>query len=269
MRRLLLAAVAALAFPGSALADPVTLHPVGHGQDSHASWRAQQGLRDDRGDANQALYLENSQRRETHAAAHVEGLEGLRADLLTGLQYLHRRDSVCNVIAPRWAIFVRGRSGREYVANLGCATSPPGAAPPGWVRRFWAQPVIRTAILRAGGTDAFRGTITGLALVLDRSVGVAWIDNVVVQSRFDQALWTYAGDNGAPTRLNPFTATQLLLLGAEPTDWELLTTEELLATLTEEERALVNEDADPVPPPDPMHEEASTADPTATEPATG
>ena len=246
MRRLVLAALAALMLPAGAAAGDLTLHPVGHGEESYAHWDAKDGQVDSNGNAEQALYMQNTGRVFTAAAAHVLGIEGLRANLLVGLAYEHRVDSVCNRFSPRWAIFVQGRSGREYLANLGCATSPPTPAAPGWVRRSWPQAVIRTALLRAGGNDALAGTITRLALVYDRTRGFAYLDNIFARSRFGSQVWTYAGDNGDQSRVNPFSATEWELLAAAPTAYEEMTNDELLATLTDEEWALIREDADEV-----------------------
>jgi hypothetical protein len=244
VRVLLVAAFAALVLPAGALAD-LTFHPLAMGEHTYASWKAKDGQHDSMGNADQAFYLQNGAPRRTAAAGLVHGIEGLRADLLVGLSYEHRDDSVCTPLAPRWTIFVQGRA-RMFAANLGCATSPPQpGSTPGWTRRSWPQAVIRAALLRAGGTDALRGTITRLALVLDLAGGSAWLDNITARSRVETAIWTYAGDNGQPSP-GPLTDAELQLFAAEPTAYELMTNEELLATLSEEEWAIIREDADEV-----------------------
>src|SRR5205823_6387400 len=92
----------------------------------------------------------------------------------------------------------RGKSGKEYLVNLGCALTPGRPTDdPHWIQRFFTQAVIRAEILRqTGKTDALAGTIEGLALVMDRSQGSVFLDNVRVVSKTAQKTWTYAGDNG-------------------------------------------------------------------------
>ena len=244
MRALIVAVAAALALPAAAFAE-LTFHPLAHGDHTYASWKAKEGQLDSHGNAEQAFYLQNAELRGTAASGVVQGIEGVRTSGLTGLSYEHRHDSVCTPLSPRWALFLQGARSfegqrRQYLVNLGCATSParPGSEP-GWIERTWPQPVIRTAILRAGGTDALAGRVLRLALVLDRAVGSAWLDNIVVRSQQERGVWTYAGDNGQG-QPSSFSATELLLLGAEPTEYELMTEDELLATLTVDEWELIS-----------------------------
>jgi hypothetical protein len=230
--------------------DGVWLFPASHGTGTIAAWRAQEGEADDQGVANQAVLLEKDvAAADTSAAAHVVGVEGQQVRFLVSLAYEYRvKDGVCGVTDPRWALFVRGQSGREYVVNLGCKLTPsaPGAEP-GWIRKNATQAFIRAETLRKGGTDAFNGEVTGLALVFDRIIGHVFVDNIRVQTRLVRNVWTFAGDNGGTTPPGgpSFTANQSGLLAAPLSANEQLTADDLLATLTLDESAVVNADADP------------------------
>ena len=85
-----------LAFPVTAIAGSVTLHPAGFGENSRANWKAQQGLPDSTptGNPNQALYFQKMTATATFAAgvAVIRGFEGQSADVITGLQWYHRVD---------------------------------------------------------------------------------------------------------------------------------------------------------------------------------
>src|SRR5205085_8328345 len=102
--------------------DVLTLYPVGGGQDTYAAWKAQEGRPDSQGTANQALYLQHLS--AAPAAAHVRGLEGTKVTLLASLSYEHRVPGTCTKTDPRWTIFIRGKSSKEYLVNLGCALTP-------------------------------------------------------------------------------------------------------------------------------------------------
>src|ERR671931_2878789 len=129
--------------------DVLTLYPVGGGQDTYAAWKAQEGRPDSQGTANQALYLQNlTPAPNTAAAAIVRGLEGTNVTLLASLSYEHRVPGTCTLTDPRWTIFIRGKSGKEYLVNLGCALTPARpTADPRWIQRFFAQAGIRAEIL--------------------------------------------------------------------------------------------------------------------------
>ena len=248
MRRITSALVAAGALvfvaPAGATDDGLWLFPASHGAGTVAAWRAQEGEADAAGAANQAILLEKDVAApDTSAAAHVIGLEGQTPRGLT-LAYEYRaKDGTCTVTDPRWALFVQGRSGRQYEVNLGCRVAPasPGAEP-GWIRRTFPRAFIAAEVVRKGGSDALGGQVSGLALVFDRVVGHVFVDNIRAQARIANT-WTFAGDNGG---LNPpggtpaFSAEQTALLAAPFTSDEQLTQDELFATLTPEEWAEVN-----------------------------
>jgi hypothetical protein len=222
--------------------DVLTLYPVGGGADTYAAWKAQEGRPDSQGTANQALYLQHLS--NSPAAAHVRGLEGTKVTLLASLAYEHRVPGTCTRTDPRWTLFIRGKSGKEYLVNLGCALTPGRPTDdPHWIQRFFAQPVIRAEIMRQTRTkeDALAGTIEGLALVMDRSQGSVFLDNVRVVSKIAQKTWTYAGDNGNAVPSSPpaFTAEQSALLAQPiPTDSQF-DEDVLMPSLTPDEQAAI------------------------------
>jgi hypothetical protein len=248
MRRITTALVAAgaLALVGAAGAtdDGLWLFPVSHGTDTIAAWRAQNGETDDQGLANQAVLLEkDSFAGDNSAAAHLIGLEGQPVrDVALAFEY-RVRDGVCTPTDPRWALFVHGRSGREYEVNLGCTLAPKSAgAEPGWIRRTFARALVSAQVFRKGRSDALAGEVSALALVFDRSVGHVYVDNIHAQARVGNT-WTFAGDNGGttpPGGTPEFSPTQLALLAAPFSADEQLTQDELFASLSAEEWAQID-----------------------------
>jgi hypothetical protein len=242
---LVLAGVAAAATSGNVL----TLFPAGGGQGTYAAWKAQEGRADSSGSANQALYLQNLTGAEnTAASAIVKGFEGTQVRFLTSLGYEYRvKGSTCTKTDPRWTLFIRGRSGKRYLVTLGCAVTP--ARPtgdPAWIGRVFTQQLIRAEVLKQEGSDAFAGTVDGLAFVMDRSKGEVFADNLEVASRTASKTWTFAGDNGNGAPGAPsFSAEDQALLAAPIPDVALLDEADLMASLTPEEQAVIAEDADP------------------------
>ena len=223
--------------------DVLTLYPVGGGSNTYAAWKAQEGRPDSQGTANQALYLQNlTPAPNTAAAAHVTGFEGTPLTALVSLSYEHRVPGLCSKTDPRWTLFIRGKSGRQYVVNLGCALTPGRATTdPRWIQRIFTQAVIRAEVLRqTKGTDALAGKISGLALVVDRTAGSLDVDNVSVRSKTATKIWTYAGDNGNAVSGAPaFTAEQYALLGAPIPDDPQFDEDVLMPSLTAEEQAAI------------------------------
>jgi hypothetical protein len=243
----------ALAVAGVAAAatsvDALTLYPAGGGQQTYAAWKAHEGQPDSRGIGNQALYLQNlTGAGGTAAAAHVRGFEGTEVRSLVNIGYEHRKDSTCTKTDARWTLFVRGNSGKHYLVTLGCAVTPPHAtADPAWIGRLWTQQSIRAEVLQQRGSDAYAGTVEGLAFVMDRSNGDFWADNIRVRSRSATKVWTFAGDNGDASSGEPpsFSAEDRALLAEEIPATALLDEAELLASLSPEQQATIAEDADP------------------------
>ena len=254
MRSILTLGVAAAAFALAGVAaadttgDQLTLQPVSHGAQSHANWQAQVGRPDSQGTANQALVLEAPGTPDTSAAALFHGFEGTRVRDLSSLAYEHRVGSTCTKTDPRWTVFIRGRSSRMYLLNLGCAVTPPRPTDdPKWVQRLFAQPVIQAAIVTQVGRkfaqDALNGTVTDLALVVDRSKGAVYLDNILVRTRTATKRWTFAGDNGNGVPGGPadFTAEESAMIAAPLVDEALWDEADVLASITPEDQALIDE----------------------------
>ena len=245
-------AALALAIAATAAADTtgtvLTLQPVSHGAQTQASWQAQQGRTDSQGNADQALVLEAPGTPDTSGAALVRGLDGVRVRDLQSLSYQHRVPATCSKTDPRWTVFIKGRGAKTYLINLGCGVTP--ARPtddPHWIERVFSQSLIQAEIIRqaprGSASDALAGTIEQLALVVDRTKGAAYLDNISVRARTVRKVWTYAGDNGAgiPGAPADFSADELTLLAAPLADEALWDEADVLASITPEEQALIDE----------------------------
>jgi hypothetical protein len=224
----------------------LTLNPVSHGAQSHANWQALEGRPDSSGSANQALVLEAPGTPDTSAAALFRGFEGARVRDLQALGYEYRVGSTCTKTDPRWTLFIHGKGTRTYLVNLGCAVTP--ARPtddPQWIRRVFTLPVIQSEIVRQvpSPSDALNGTVGDLALVVDRSKGPAYLDNIEVRSRTVRKVWTFAGDNGngSPSGPPDFSADELSMLAAPLAAEALWDEADVVASITTEEQALIDE----------------------------
>jgi hypothetical protein len=245
-------AALALAIAATAAADTtgtvLTLHPVSHGAKTQASWQAQQGRPDSQGSGNQALVLQAPGTADTSAAALVQGLDDVRVRDLQSLSYQHRVPATCSKTDPRWTLFIKGRGAKTYLINLGCGVTP--ARPtddPNWIERTFSQSLIQAEIVKqapkGAASDALAGTIEQLALVVDRTKGTTYLDNVSVRTRTVRKVWTYAGDNGTGVPGGPadFSAGESTLLAAPLADEALWDEADLLASITPEEQALIDE----------------------------
>jgi hypothetical protein len=241
------ALVSAFVLAGVAAADTtgdvLTLYPAGGGASTYAAWKAQEGRPDSQGTANQALLLQNlTPAPNTAAAAHVTGFEGTPLTALVSLSYEHRVPGLCSKTDPRWTLFVRGKSGKQYVVNLGCALTPGRpTGDPHWIQRIFTNAVIRAEVLRQKGTDALAGKISGLALVVDRTNGSVYLDNVAVRSKTASKVWTYAGDNGnaVPSTTPAFSAEQYSLMAAPIPEDTQFDEDVLMPSLTPDEQAAI------------------------------
>lgn len=251
---MLLAGVAALVFAIAATAaadttgDVLTLQPVSHGAQTLAAWKAQEGRPDSQGTANQALVLEAPGTADTSAAALVRGVGSLRVRDLQSLSYQHRVPATCTKTDPRWTLFVNGKGSKTYLINVGCGvTSARPTDDPKWVERVFSQALIQADIVRqvpkALVNDALNGIVEQLALVVDRSKGATYLDNIVVRSKALRKVWTFAGDNGNGITGGPadFSAEELTMLAAPLPDEALWDEADVLASITPEEQALIDE----------------------------
>jgi hypothetical protein len=246
-------AALALALVGAAAAlttgDVLTMYPVSHGAMSQANWLAQEGRPDSQGDANQAFVLAAPGTPDTSAAALFRGFEGVRVTTLVSLSYQHRIGSTCTRTDPRWTLFIRGRSGKTYLVNLGCAVTPGHPTDdPRWVERNFTQPAIQAEIAKQvkglpAQRDALNGTIADLALVVDRSKGTVYLDNITVRSKTLAKVWTFAGDNGngVPGAPPDFSAEEAAMIAAPLPDEALWDEADVIASITPEEQALIDE----------------------------
>jgi hypothetical protein len=249
----LIVGVAALALAFAAVAgadttgDVLTLQPISHGAQTQANWQAQEGRPDSQGEANQALVLEAPGTVDTSAAALFHGFEGVRVRDLMSLAYEHRIPGTCTKTDPRWTLFIRGRGAKTYLINLGCAVTPPRPTEdPHWIQRVFGQALIQAEIVRQVPrpliSDALNGTIDELALVVDRSKGAAYLDNIAVRSRTAKKLWTFAGDNGngVPGPPPDLSADYASMIAGPIADEALWDEADVLASITPEEQAAID-----------------------------
>ena len=131
---------------------------------------------------------------------------------------------------------------------VGCAVTPGRPTDdPHWIQRVFTQPVIQAETVRQLGTkfasDALNGTVTDLALVVDRSKGAAYLDNILVRSRAATKRWTCAADNGngVPGGPSDFTADETAMVAAPLVDEALWDEGDVLASITPEEQALIDD----------------------------
>jgi hypothetical protein len=210
--------VIGFAFPVTAIAGSLTLHPSGFGEKSRANWKAQAGLPDSTpsGNPNQALYFQKMTTTATIAAgvALIRGLEGQSASVITGLQWYHRVDGHCGAGAPRWNVNLRDSLGNNYTVFIGCyaAAHAPAAAPNDttWCVDTFAPAAQITA---QTGLAPSMLTIRSLAIVFDEGTdnpiaqppgcpvgtstpGFVYLDNITVEVSGTPHTWTSASDNG-------------------------------------------------------------------------
>ena len=242
---LMLVGVAAADTTGSVL----TMNPVSHGAMTHANWQAQEGRPDSQGLADQALVLEAPGTVDTSAAALFRGFEGVRVADLVSLSYQYRLGSTCTKTDPRWTLFIRGRGAKTYLIDIGCALSPGRPTDdPRWVERISNRATIKAEVVRQvkglpAQNDALQGTIADLALVVDRSKGAVYLDNIGVSSRTVAKVWTFAGDNGNGSPGGPadFSADEAALLSAPLPDEALWDEADVLASITPDEQAMIDQ----------------------------
>lgn len=254
--RIAAAAVAALAFPASALAGTLTLHPAGFGTHSYAAWKAQEGEPDSHGSADEALYFQKETSTATFAAgvAVIEGIAGTPAAALTGLAWDHREDGHCGAGAPRWNLSLQDANGNHYTVFLGCYAAAHQEKLPasghGWCRDRQTQEAIGNEVFAQTGQQVDDLTITGLAIVFDEGTdtanpppvgcaqeqlagGFVYLDDVTVDLAGEPPhCWTAARDNsvngvnncelvGGESDLP--TLSPLVGIPVDPLDTELVT----------------------------------------------
>jgi hypothetical protein len=221
---LLAASIAAIALvlvvPVSASAGDITLHPSGFGDHSYAAWKADQGLPDNAGNKDQALYFQKHTATETFAAgvAVFKGVAGLDTAELVPLGFKYRTDGWCGAGAPRFNLRVENPpgSGIRQTFFFGCNS---GMFPTGGGTHEGRVFDGRTTV----GTLP-PGDVVSLAIVFDEGTtqfglplgpGHTWLDDIRVGDR----IWRSASDNGnggTTTANTAVTTAELVEILGEP-----------------------------------------------------
>jgi hypothetical protein len=95
---------------------------------------------------------------------------------------------------------------------------------------------------RKGNNDALNGTLTGLALAYDQTIGSILVDNISVATKLGSQTWTSAADNGNdPVQADAFTDEEVSLLAQPFSIDELTPVDELIASATAEEWAAIQD----------------------------
>jgi len=230
-----LAAFSVLAVPAWALAGNVTLHPSGFGQKSYAAWKAQEGLQDRNGAADdQALYFQKLTSTTTFAAgvAVFKGVRGFQASELEGTSFWYRVGGHCGAGAPRFTLIFEpeDQPGHTGIFHVGCAAmAPTGTAtnehgefiqktfpsPPGFAVATACETIFDennevVSSVCEGRTGFPSGTIQTLAIIFDEGTDVppnpadpgfgsgrVHLDNIeIIHSTLGPMCWTGAQDNG-------------------------------------------------------------------------
>jgi len=217
MKKLLLLVVLALgvlAVPAWALGGNVTLHPSGFGEHSYSAWKAHQGLTDNTGNDDQALYFQKLTATETFAAgvAVFKGVSDLPVSDLTGLSFWRRQDGWCGAGAPRFNLRIRNTTtGMSQLFFIGCAEMVPGPtaiAPNGetYEKRTFTFPGPTAC---CGNIPTANTVVTSLAIIFDEGTtqfglplgpGFVHLDDIEIAttpgSQVPTKCWTGASDNG-------------------------------------------------------------------------
>src|SRR5438876_4042277 len=146
-----------------------------------AQWIGRQGLPDDVGKANQALFLQKDGPTSANASAFavIGGVEGLT---LTELGFDYRNDGHCGAGAPRFNVTLP--DGRYFF--FGCIYGKPQAPPAsGWTRIRWND--SEGTVFPAGnyewpGFGEFGVVVQSIAIVFDEGTdvggGSVLLDNI-------------------------------------------------------------------------------------------
>jgi hypothetical protein len=239
--------VIGFAFPVTAIAGSLTLHPAGFGEKSRSNWWAQQGLPDNTGNGNQALYFQKMTATTTFAAgaAVIRGLEGRPLTDLTGLAWDHRTDGHCGAGAPRWNVNLKDSLGQSQTVFLGCNAAVHTVKAGTTNGHTWCTDTFPagTAIAgMAGGVPPF--TIRSLVIIFDEGNdtpnpppavcaqeqlvgGFIFLDNITVELNGTPHVWTSASDNGNINAYSPGFGAQVAFAD------ELVPAADILATLVD------------------------------------
>jgi len=204
---LAVAALAAATMTCPVSASEFVLHPSGFGPNSYCSWKAGEGLPDNTGGANQALYFQKMTATTTNAAgvAVFKGFEGMTVSQLTTLEFKYGTDGHCGAGAPRFNLRVDpdGAGPLPPITYfIGCAAMAPGSvstAPNG--RIFQTKTEIAPFATAFPGPPPPTGTIVSLAIVFDEGndvgQGFVFLDDIKVGTTSGDHIWKSASDNGS------------------------------------------------------------------------
>ena len=147
-----------------------------------AHWITRQGLADDVGKANHALFLQKDGPTSVNASAFavIGGVEGLT---LTELGFDYRNDGHCGAGAPRFNVTLP--DGRYFF--FGCVYGNPQVteSAPGWTRIRWKDgegTVFPAGNYEWPGFGVFGVVVQSIAIVFDEGTdqgsGFAFLDNI-------------------------------------------------------------------------------------------
>src|SRR2546427_5324428 len=202
----------ALVFTAPAFAGSFVLHPAGFGPNSYAAWKTGEGLPDNTGTSNFALYFQKFTTTTTNAAgvAVFKGFAGLPSSDLMGLKFWDGTDGHCGAGAPRFNVLLEFTSGMRQYFFSGCSsgmvlTGLTMIAPNG--RVFEQRKVVcyyPAGVLNPPCLPLPSGTIVSIAIVFDegtnQGVGFVFLDNIEVDSASTGThVWTGPADNADPS----------------------------------------------------------------------
>jgi hypothetical protein len=207
-----------LAAPQAAWAGAFVLHPSGFGEHSYSSWKGGEGLPDNTGNKDQALYFQKMTATTTFAAgvAVFKGFEGMPTSAITSLEFWWGMDGHCGAGAPRFNVRYVDALGNSNTLFFGCSSGMTTdlsiqAAPNGRIFERRCAGICDLPLALPSGT------ISSIAIVFDEGKefgGFVFLDDIKVGDH----IWKSASDNGN----NP---------GSTANTAETLTLEELEALL--------------------------------------
>ncbi len=224
MRRLAtrLALVLGLAalMPATALAGTYTLHPSGFGEHSYSAWKAGEGLEDNTGSKDQALYFQKDTLTAANAGgvAVFKGVEGLQTSALGDLSFYYGTDGHCGAGAPRFNLRVDLAAGGRETFFYGCNS---GMTPTG---EIGTAENGREFVEKHTGLPLPTGRVVSLSLVFDEGSdfgrcngtpgllsgqSCVYLDNI----RAAGHTWTSASDNGNGETIMQSSTPLAVLLG--------------------------------------------------------
>jgi hypothetical protein len=216
-------ALAVVAMVAATQARPVgaagfKLHPSGFGENSYCSWKAGEGLPDNGGTANQALYFQKMTTTPTFAAgvAIFKGFEGMPVSQLTALEFKWGMDGHCGAGAPRFNLRVDPDGPGVLPPTttfIGCASMIPGGTETAPNGRVFEKKTF-------GGPFPVIGTIVSLAIVFDEGTdqgpGFVYLDDIRVGTSSGDHTWSSASDNGGSPTSGANSIAEVELLLGEP-----------------------------------------------------